>query len=322
MGIIGAILGDAAGMPFEFGNAMGIDEWQKKPYDLYFGEHTYGAHITDDSILSIAAAKAISNGSFNFEKQYVSFARKYPNAGYGHRFAVWAFDTPRRPLSSFGNGAAMRVSYCGSVAGCLEEAQILAYHSARPSHDHIEGIKGAVITASCVWMAENGYSKEAILKYGQENYPKSEYYMSPEYDLAELSEVATKFDVTCQGSVPLAIRLFYEFDRFDEMMFWINARHIDCDTVGAIAGSIFQSYYGECTKDDDGLIRHLLKDSEWLKICEEEENVRHGTLLSEFRKLKKKPPFVKMFCKLHPIPEEIRLLVFDKKQHFLEKDEK
>ena len=53
-----------------------------------------------------------------------------------------------------------------------------------------------------------------------------------------------KFDVTCQGSVPQAIKAFLESTNFEDAI--RNAISIggDSDTIAAIAGSIAEAYYG------------------------------------------------------------------------------
>ena len=49
----------------------------------------------------------------------------------------------------------MRVSYVGEYYEELEDVIINAEKTAAVSHNHPEGIKGAVTTAVCVWMAKH-----------------------------------------------------------------------------------------------------------------------------------------------------------------------
>ena len=51
-------------------------------------------------------------------------------------------------------------------------------------------------------------------------------------------------DVTCQGSVPQAIKCFLESDSFEDAVRNAVSLGGDCDTMGAIAGSIAEAYYG------------------------------------------------------------------------------
>ena len=241
MSLIGAILGDIAGSLWEF-KFGGIDPILKTDYDLFFDKETEESHFTDDTVLSIACAKAITT-DFDFTKQYLEFGNKYANVGYGPRFNVWLTGS-LEAYNSFGNGSAMRASFCGDAASSIKEAEVLGYFSAVPTHNHPEGIKGAITLAVCTFMAKSGMSKNDILEYAITQYPAKNYYYSPERALVSYEEEEFKFKVDCQSSVPLAIRIFYEFDDFNKMMRFINSKELDCDTIGAIAGSIFGSFYG------------------------------------------------------------------------------
>ena len=259
MGLKGAILGDVAGQPFEF--QLGIESWQNEPYDVLQNKRQ---HITDDSVMSIACAEAIADGSFNFVAAYRKYGRKHPSAGYGGRFTTWLISNTVEPYYSFGNGSAMRASACGQFANTKEEAEVLACLSALPTHNHPEGIKGAITLAVCVYMAEHGATKEEILAYGIEQYPKAQYPFSPSIPTKNYHDTV-RFDVTCMGAVPIAIRCFYETDNFQNLMQLINSMRVDCDTVGAIAGAIHDSFYKECTKDDNVALKRFLEPEQLYK---------------------------------------------------------
>lgn len=98
--------------------------------------------------------------------------------------------------NSFGNGSAMRCSYIGEYFNTEKDVVEWAKKSAEWTHNHQEGIKGAVVTAMCIFMARTGASKEEIFKYTAENYPKSDYKYSVEYKLDEYRDWY-KWDVTC-----------------------------------------------------------------------------------------------------------------------------
>ncbi len=95
-----------------------------------------------------------------------SLGRKYPSpkGAYGGSFSKWLKADDPKPYGSFGNGSAMRVSPCGLIAVTLEEAQALAAASASVSHDHPEGIKGAVAVATAVFLAKVVQNKKEIKK--------------------------------------------------------------------------------------------------------------------------------------------------------------
>ena len=66
------------------------------------------------------------------------------------------------PYQSFGNGSAMRVSPVGFACRKLSDVMNEAEQSARISHDHPEGIKGARALAVAVFLARTGVDKDGI----------------------------------------------------------------------------------------------------------------------------------------------------------------
>ena len=105
--MIGAIIGDVAGSRFEW------DNHKSKNFELF----TPACSLTDDSILSLALARAVletkdnrddlpSRAVFCMQK----LGRQYPDAGYGELFIRWLGEEDPSPYQSYGNGSAMRVS--------------------------------------------------------------------------------------------------------------------------------------------------------------------------------------------------------------------
>ncbi|MCD8196076.1 MAG: ADP-ribosylglycohydrolase family protein [Lachnospiraceae bacterium] len=141
-----------------------------------------------------------------------------------------------KPYNSFGNGSAMRVSPCGIVAVCMEEAVALARASASVTHNHPEGIKGAEAVAAAIFLAKMGKSREEIRSHICEHY----YELNTTVDEIR---VHYGFDESCQGTVPEALICFLESESFEDAI--RNAISIggDSDTVGAITGSVAWTYY-------------------------------------------------------------------------------
>lgn len=232
--MIGAIIGDIVGSVYEWNNI------KTKKFDLF----TSKSKFTDDSVMTIAIAKAIydSNKDLNKLRKIIAptlqdIGRHYPNSGYGGSFFNWIYSENSEPYNSYGNGAAMRVSACGFVADTLEEAIELSRIVTEITHNHTEGIKGAEATTVAIYMARQGKSKEDIREYIEENY----------YDLSfTLNEIRSTydFDVSCQGTVPQSIVAFLESTDFEDAI--RNAISIggDSDTLAAITGSIAEAYYG------------------------------------------------------------------------------
>ena len=165
--MLGAIIGDLVGSRFEWNNI--------KTKDFCF--LTYKCFITDDSVMTLALAKAIlesapdySNLSQKSVEYMQSIGRDYPNCGYGTAFSEWVFSDDPHPYNSFGNGAAMRVSAAGFAANSLEEAKLLSRKITGVTHNHPEGLKGAEVTAVAIYMARTGSSILEIRDYIERNY--------------------------------------------------------------------------------------------------------------------------------------------------------
>jgi ADP-ribosylglycohydrolase len=141
------------------------------------------------------------------------------------------------PYNSYGNGSAMRVSAVGfafeSVDRVLEESK----RTAEVTHNHPEGIKGAQATASAVFMARNGFSKQETSEFISGRFS---------YDLDfNLNDIRPDyvFDVSCQGSVPQAIVAFLESNDFEHAIRLAVSIGGDSDTIACIAGAIAAGYY-------------------------------------------------------------------------------
>ena len=225
-GIIGAIAGDVIGSAYEFNPTRDHD------FELF----TPKSSFTDDTVLTMANALWLIDDEQHTHERLVEImldlCRRYPNRGYGGRFANWICDKDPQPYNSYGNGSAMRVSPVGYYAQSLEEALALAKVSAEVTHNHPEGIKGAQATAAAIFLARRGKSKQDIRDYVAQTF---------DYDLSRtLDEIRPTFtfDETCQRTVPEAITCFMEGKDYEDVVRLSVALAGDADTIAAIAGSI------------------------------------------------------------------------------------
>ncbi len=161
--------------------------------------------------MTLAVKSAIDKG-VDFQTEMRSVGRRYPLCGYGGRFLEWMFSDDPKPYGSYGNGSAMRVSYIGDYYDDLQEAVAAAKESAVVSHDHPEGIKGAVTIVTCIWMAKHKKTKEEIYQYVLEQYPPKDYKFSGK-SIEDLKECYVE-DISCMSGVPAAARCFYESDSY------------------------------------------------------------------------------------------------------------
>ena len=188
MAVIGAVLGDIAGSQFEFNRPENLDY---KHCELFTSRCSY----TDDTIMTLAVKKAILENA-DFTKTMHEIGQPYPYSGYGGRFYEWMYGENPKPYNSFGNGSAMRVSFVGEHFDALEDVISMAEKSAEVTHNHPEGIKGAVVTAVCIWMARHGKTKEDIFQYVLEQYPAEKYEYSIAVPLDELEKIY-QWNETC-----------------------------------------------------------------------------------------------------------------------------
>lgn len=132
----------------------------------------------------------------------------------------------------------MRVSPVGWAFDTLEETLRRAAESAAVTHDHPEGIKGAQAVAACIFLARKGESKTYIQEYIEQHFGYNLHRtcneIRPNY----------RFDVTCQGSVPESIIAFLESTDFESAVRLAVSLGGDADTMGAMAGSIAEAFYG------------------------------------------------------------------------------
>lgn len=243
--MMGAACGDVVGSVYEWNNI------KYKPDKDHLVQPN--AEFTDDTVMTCAVADGMMNGlrklpkqwlivpeaeeilSASIQKALIYYGRKYPHAGYGGNFLEWLFSDCPQPYNSYGNGSAMRASYAGWVALTLEEAEKLAEISAKVTHNHPEGVKGAKVVAGSVFILRDNGTKKDVRKYVEKYYDLS-------FTLDDIRS-DYKFDVSCAGSVPQAIKAFLEGDSFTDVI--ANAISIggDSDTIAAIAGSIAEVIY-------------------------------------------------------------------------------
>lgn len=255
--MIGAIIGDVVGSRFEFKDHSGKD------FELFVS----GCAATDDSFMTLAIANALllakgdySNLESLAEYSMKQVAQEHPKTMWGGNFYKWLFEGGTK-TDSYGNGAAMRISPVGWVATSEEEVKFLSRKVTIPSHNHIEGLKGAEAIAMAIYLARTGKDKEYIKSKMIEYYPQ---IGDPKFNMNYLF-TTYGYDkqgmwVTCQGSVPQAIVAFLEGNDFVDVIKNAVGMGGDSDTIGAMAGSIAEAYYGVSRELEDKALEYLSND--------------------------------------------------------------
>ena len=233
--MLGAIIGDIVGSAYINNNL------KKKDFPLF----TVNSEPTDDTIMTLAVCECIQKNYQNNKEMIIEtlkkWGRNYPYAGYGKRFYDWLFSDLNKAYGSCGNGAAMRISAVGWYAQSEEEVKSMSKALTYVTHNHPEGLKGAEVTAMCVYYARIGKTKEFIKDY-----------VSKQYDIDFKYEELLKnfkFYETCQKTVPQAIYCFLISDSFEDCLRTTISIGGDCDTTAAISCAIAEAYYKEIDQD-------------------------------------------------------------------------
>jgi ADP-ribosylglycohydrolase len=225
--MLGAIAGDIIGSAHEAAGTKTTD------FPLFVPE----SRFTDDTVLTAAVAASLLTGR-GYVDTFHDYFERYPDAGYGMAFFLWASQRRREPYLSWGNGSAMRVSPVAYAADTLEAVLEEARCCASVTHNHEQGIRGAQATAAAVFLARTGGTKEQIRTYIEETFG---YYLDER--LADVRPTYA-FDVSCQGSVPQSILAFLESDSYESAVRNAISLGGDADTMACIAGAIAEPFYG------------------------------------------------------------------------------
>lgn len=249
--MLGAITGDIIGSPYEFLGFKSTD----------FPLFTEQSRFTDDTVLTVAVADALLH-NLDYAKTLKDYGRRYPDAGYGGSFNIWMHSNSMAPFNSWGNGSAMRTSpigfFCNNATVVLQTAK----HCAEVTHNHYEGCKGAQAVSYGIYLANQGSSKKEI---------KEEISNWFGYDLCGcLDEMRPeyRFDVSCQGTVPVAFLSFFESTDYESAVRNAISMGGDADTLACISGSLAEAFYREIPKNIISEARSRLPQ-EFLDIIDE-----------------------------------------------------
>ncbi len=221
----GAIVGDVIGSIYQ--GAMPMNE----DFPLFAS----GCHFTDDTVLTVAIAESIQNNT-GYAESLRRWGQCYPRAEYGLTFGMWLLRDNAGPYNSFGNGSAMRVSPVGWAFDELSTTLVEARRTAEITHNHPEGIKGAQAVAAAIFVARRGYSKPQIRNMMEHIF---------DYDCSDDAiKRRSQFDITCQGTVPVAAFAFLQSHNFEHAIRIAVSLGGDTDTLACITGAIAEAFYG------------------------------------------------------------------------------
>ncbi len=234
--MLGAIIGDIVGSRWEFNPTNDYNfEWLSE-------ENSF----TDDTICTVAVADALLKGR-DFGESIHEWCNRYPHpmGGYGGRFAQWVHSNTPQPYNSFGNGAAMRVSPVAYWYEYIDDVLDAAAATALPTHNHDEGIKGAQTVALAIFRALqfNKKSYQAAPMHIDEILKECVQFSGYDINMPKMS-VMNRFDETCQGTVPVALKIISMATDYVDAVRLAVCLGADADTLGAIVGSMAEAIWG------------------------------------------------------------------------------
>ena len=200
----GALVGDCAGSFWENSyNKFVMPQWWVP-----------ACHFTDDSICTIATMKWLMETDRSSEAYALilrDICASYMDRGFASKFRAWVKDPTMGAYGSWGNGSVMRVSPVALVARDAEEAMELAERSAMPTHNAPQAILGARAVAWALYQIIDGVGEQEVLSEVERLFG----YSVVDLDL-EQERKQHLFDVSCQGTVPLALAIGLKSKTFDE----------------------------------------------------------------------------------------------------------
>lgn len=231
-GIIGAVIGDIVGSRFEHEH-----KFPKKNFK-FFGASSM---FTDDTVLTVAVADAILHKK-SFAQTLWEWGNQYPNAGFGGMFKKWLKGSYELQNDSAANGGAMRISAVSIRGSSLDNVLKTAKEATIPTHNSVEGIKGAQAIASATYLARTGKAKSDIKAYIETQFG---YNLNMTYDdIMQLVLNREGSSALAAKSVPVAIIAFLNGNDYEDVIRTAISYGGDTDTIGCMAGSIAAAFYG------------------------------------------------------------------------------
>lgn len=224
--MIGAIAGDIIGSRFE-GNLR-----PPQNFDLFDDRL---CRFTDDTVCTIAIAEALMSRT-DFASTLRAFVRNHPNRGYGANFRKWALSEDAPAYGSWANGAPMRTSAVGWLAGDEAELLKLAGDQASVSHDHPDAIAASQAVASAIFYLRHGMPPPDVRERTASSFG---------YDLsAERAFRPGTFDITAKGTAQSAIVAALDASDWETAVRAAIGLGGDTDTLACIAGAIAEAAHG------------------------------------------------------------------------------
>ena len=232
--MLGAIIGDIVGSPYEFHNI------KRKEFELFCDKCCF----TDDTILTCATAEWLLSGK-NPEELLKKWGNLYQERSYedgkvgafGPGFTNWL-----KTGEAYGaktNGCIMRLSPIPLMIDDLKLALDKAVELTKLTHNHPESLLATRVYIETMYMAKKGISSPII-----KNYITNKYGYDLSVSVDEIRPNYNKFYTSCKNSVPQAIICALDANSYEDAIRNAVSLGGDSDTLACMAGGIAEARFG------------------------------------------------------------------------------
>lgn len=226
--LLGAIIGDIVGSPYEFHNI------KTKEFNLF----SENSRFTDDTILTCATAEWLLTDE-EPEKILKKWGNRYKNrtyengsvAAFGSGFMAWL--ETGRAYQAKTNGCIMRLSPIPLMIDDVKKALRKAAELTSITHNHPESLMAARAYIETMYQVKKGI-KPAIIK----NYISHKFGYDLSESVDEIRPGYNKFYCSCKKSVPQAIICALDAESYEDAIRNAVSLGGDSDTLACMAGGI------------------------------------------------------------------------------------
>ena len=232
--MIGAIIGDIVGSPYEFHNI------KHKDFELFCDK----CRFTDDTILTCATAEWLLSNK-KPEELLKKWGQLYKKRSYedgkieafGKGFSQWL--ETGKAYGAKTNGCIMRLSPIPLMIDDLKTALNKAVELTSVTHNHPESLLATRVYIETMYMVKKGITSSIIKNYITNKYG---YDLSKTVD--EIRPNYNKFYVSCKNSVPQAIICALDASSYEDAIRNAVSLGGDSDTLACMAGGIAEMKFG------------------------------------------------------------------------------
>lgn len=224
--MLGCVLGDLYGSCYEGGSTA----------TRALPEISERNSFTDDTVCTMAVIDHLLHGQ-DIREAFRQWVSRYPNAGYGRAFSSWARGIIPEPLSSWGNGALMRISPVALLAETLEDALVAAKRVTDATHAHAVPQVAVARYVHLQWMALQGSTRDELLaqwcKFGGEL-----------HTVQSMHDRGSPLRLRADETLEDVMSCLAESSDFDSLLANCLYHGGDSDTIAAVAGPLGELLWG------------------------------------------------------------------------------